>query len=65
MMRQLMNPADRGAYPYLLAKAKAEDENRFQVNFCSRPNTQFRFPIDSNFLQAHSWSWEYPGEIEP
>ena len=62
MRRELMNPADRSSFPYLLAKAKAEDENRMPINFCSRPDYAFRFPIDSNFLQSHEWSWSYPDE---
>lgn len=62
MRTGLMNPADRSSYPYLLAKCKAEDENRMPINFCSRPEGTFRFPIDSNFLQAHAFSYDYPDE---
>ena len=62
LMREIMNPLNRGGYPYLMAKAKKQDEERFQTNFCSRPNTGYRFPIDSDFLQAHEFSWDYPNE---
>lgn len=65
MRQALMNPRDQASYPALLAQAKKEDEERFQVNFVEKSYPDFRFPIDSDFLQAHSWSWEYPGEIEP
>jgi hypothetical protein len=64
-MRALMDPRDRASYPYLLARAKAEDENRFVQNFVRSSNGQFVWPIDSSFLQSHSWSWDYPGEITP
>jgi hypothetical protein len=59
MRQELMNPRDRSSYPYLLAKAKAEDENRMPINFVKSSRAMARFPIDSNFLQAHEWSWEF------
>ena len=62
MRQELMNPNDRSSYPYLLAKCKAEDENRMPINFVQSSNAQFRFPIDSDFLQKHEFSWDYPGE---
>lgn len=65
MRQALMNPNDRGSWPWLLAKAKADDENRFIQNFCRSSNAAFRFPIDSDFLQSHAWSWDYPGDITP
>jgi hypothetical protein len=65
MRQELMNPLDRSSYPYLLAKAKAEDENRMPINFVKSSNRAFAYPIDSNFLQAHAFSWEFPDEISP
>jgi hypothetical protein len=62
LMRSIMDPTNRAGYPYLLSKAKKQDEERFQINFCSRPNTGYRFPIDSDFLQAHEFSWDFPNE---
>jgi len=61
MRVELMNPRDRSSYPYLLRKAQTEDENRAPINFVKALNAGWRFPIDSNFLQAHDWSWESYG----
>lgn len=65
MRRELMDPRDRSSYPYILARAKAEDENRMPINFVQHMSNGQFFPIDSDFLQSHAWSWEYPGEITP
>lgn len=65
MRRELMDPRDRSSYPFLLRKAQTEDENRMPINFVKSSNAQFIYPIDSNFLQEHAWSWNYPGEIGP
>ena len=62
MRMALMNPRDQASYPALLAQAKKDDEERFQVNFVEKSYPEMRFPIDSDFLQAHEWSWEFPGE---
>jgi hypothetical protein len=62
MRVELMNPRDRSSYPYLLRKAQTEDENRMPINFVKFLESGWRFPIDSNFLQSHAWSWELPGE---
>jgi hypothetical protein len=62
MRQELMDPRDRSSYPFLLAVAKAQDENRMPINFVLSSVANARFPIDSDFLQAHEWSWDYPGE---
>lgn len=65
MRQALMDPRDRASYPYLMAKAKAEDENRYAINFVDRPEFGWRYPIDADFLQSHAFSYEFPGEFGP
>ncbi len=64
-MRQIMDPRDRGSYPWLLAKAKKEDEERFVQNFVQSSRAGFFYPYDANVLQEHAFSYDYPWEITP
>lgn len=64
-MREIMNPRDHASYPYLLRKAQTADENRAPINFVKTLNSGRSWPFSSNFMQSHSLSWDFYGEIEP